>query len=344
MAPRPLRLAVLGATGAVGRALVQQLEEAEGLAIASLRLLASERSAGSEVEFRGDALRVEAVREGAFQGRDLAFFAAGSAVSRAWAERAWAAGCAVVDLSPAFRADPEVPLVLPEVNGEALAAFPRRGLAAIPGPAASQLALALAPLHRAAGVERAVVTVLEAVSGAGQKGVEELEEELRSMLSFREPPSPTASPHRTAFNLVPQVGPFGEDGASEEERGLAFEVARLLGSSVRVAATAVRVPIFYGHSQSVTLRTRRPLPAAEARALLAAAPRVKVLDTPGEGIYPMPMLAVNDEAVLVGRIRDDASQENGLALFLSGDNLCQGGAATALRVARLVAERHLKGQ
>ncbi len=335
-----MNIAVVGATGAVGRAILQAIEDLE-LAVGSVRLLASERSAGAEVELFGDPRRVEALREGAFQGRDLAFFAAGAGVSRAWVDKARAAGCLVVDLSPAFRADPGVPLVLPEVNPEALSGVAARGLVAMPGPAAVQLALVLAPLHRAAGVDRAVVTTLESVSGAGQKGVEELEAEMRAMLAFQEPPPATALPHRIAFNVVPQVGPAGEGGATEGEESLARDVRRLLGSSVRIAATAVRVPIFYGHTQAVSVRTRRKLSAAEARELLRSAPGVKVLDAPAEGVYPMPMLAVNDDAVLAGRIREDATQENGLDLVIAGDNLRRGGATTAVQIAKLLAERHL---
>lgn len=340
MSSRPLHLALVGATGAVGKALVQALEDLD-LPIGSLRLLASERGAGSEVEFRGEDLRVEALAEGAFQGRDLAFFAAGAGVSAAWAEKARAAGCAVVDLSPAFRADPGVPLVLPEVNADALAGFPRRGIVSTPGPGATQLALVLAPLHRAAGVERASVTTFDSVSGGGQKGVDELEAEMRAMLAFQEPPPPTALPHRIAFNLVPQVGPLDAAGASEQERALVAETRRLLGSSIRLAATSVRVPVFYGLSQSVNLRLRRKLSAAEARELLRQAPGVKVLDDPGQGVYPMPMLAVNDDAALVGRIREDPSQENGLDLFVAADNLRRGAATTAVAVAKLLAERQL---
>ena len=331
---RPLNLAILGATGAVGRALVQALEEGD-LPVASLRLLCSERSAGAELDFRGEIMRAEAVTPRAWEGCDLAFFAAGATAARAWAGPARAAGCMVVDLSPAFRADPEVPLVVPEIDPRVAG-----GLVAIPGPAALQLALVLAPLHAAVGVERAVVASYEAVSGAGQRGVAELEAEMRAMLAFQEPPPPTALPHRIAFNLVPQVGAFGEDGVSEEERGVVAEVRRLLAPSPpRLTVTAVRVPIFYGHAQAVNLRTSRPLPPGEARTLLAAAPGVKVIDDPARGVYPMPMLAVNDDAVLVGRVRADTSQENGLDLFITGDNLRRGGATSALGVARLLAER-----
>lgn len=337
---KPLNIAVLGATGALGRALVQALEEGD-LPIGTLRLLASERSAGGELEFRGDPRRVEVAREGAFQGKDLAFFAAGAAVSRAQVESARAAGCAVIDLSSAFRGDPDVPLVMPQLNPEALAGFAKRRLVAVPGPAAAQLALTLAPLHRAAGVERASAVSLHSVSGAGQKGIEELEEELRAMLGFQEPPAPRALPHRIAFNLVPQIGPFAEDGASEEERDTVAEARRLLGSSVRLSVTAIRVPVFYGHLHALSVKLRRPLPVAEAREVLRKAPGVKVLDAPREGVYPMPMLAVNDDAVLVGRLRADPSQEYGLELLVAGDNLRQGGAATAVEIAKLLAEHHL---
>jgi aspartate-semialdehyde dehydrogenase len=340
MPSRPLNLALVGATGAVGKALVQALGDSE-LPLGSLRLAASERSAGAEVEFRGEDLRVEVLSEGVLQGRDLAFFAAGAGVALAWAEKARAAGCAVIDLSPAFRADPGVPLVLPEVNPEALAGFVRRGVVAAPGPAATQLALVLAPLHRAAGVERAAVTTLESVSGGGQKGVDELEAEMRAMLAFQEPPPATALPHRIAFNLVPQVGPFDGGGASEGERALVAETRRLLGSSLRLTATAVRVPVFYGHMQIVNVRLRRKLSAADARELLRKAPGVKVLDSPAEGVYPMPMLAVNDGAALVGRIREDPSQDDGLDLLVAGDNLQRGAATTALAIANLLAEKDL---
>jgi aspartate-semialdehyde dehydrogenase len=341
MAARSVNLAVLGATGAVGRALLQALEEDE-LEIGSLRLLASEHGGGAELDFRGELRRVEVVGEGAFDGVDLAFFAATAGASRAWAERSRAAGCVVVDLSPAFRGDPDVPLVVPELNAQALSGFRTRGLVATPSAAAVQLALVLGPIHAAADIERVVVASCEAVSGAGQPGIEQLERETRAMLNFQEPPPPTVLPHRLAFNLLPQVGPMASDGVTEEERGLVLETRRLLGERPpRITATALRVPLFYGHSQMVNLGTARALTARDARALLAQAPGVKVVDAPSEGVYPMPMLAVNDDAVLVGRIRDDPTQPHGLDLFITGDNLRRGAATTALGVAKLLLERHV---
>ncbi len=337
MAGRPLNLAIVGATGAVGRSLLAALDDFEG-PLGSVRLLASERSAGGELELRGEPHRVEALQEGAFTGRDVAVFAASAGLSRAWAERARGAGCGVIDLSPAFRGDPAVPLVLPEVNPEAVAGFARARLLAVPGAAATQLALVLAPLHRAAGVERASVTTLEAVSAGGQPAVEALEAELRAMLAFTEPPPPAAGVHRVAFNVVPQSGAFDGAGVAEEEASLVAETRRLLGSSVRLAATTIRVPVFYGHAQAVNLRTRRKLRAEEARALLRQAPGVKVIDGPAEGVYPMPMLSVNDDAVLVGRLREDPSEENGLDLFVAADNVRRGAATNALGALRLLVE------
>ena len=332
-------VAIVGATGAVGRALVQAIEESD-LDIGELRLFASERSAGSEIDFRGELARVGPLRDGAFRDLDLAFFSATAEVARAWAGRAWAAGCPVIDLSPAFRADADVPLVVAELNPGDVGGFRARGLVATPGPGAVQLALVLSPIHAAVGVERAVVTTCEAVSGAGQPAVDELESEMRAMLAFQEPPPPTVLPHRIAFNLIPQVGSMGEDGVSDEERAIVAETRRLLGADPpRIAALALRVPVFYGHAQAVNIRTSRPLSAADARALLARAPGVKVVDAPAQGVYPMPMLAVNDDAVLVGRVRDDATQERGLDLFLTADNVRKGGASNAFAVARLLLER-----
>jgi aspartate-semialdehyde dehydrogenase len=338
MAGPPLELALLGATGAVGRALVEALEESD-FEVARLWLLASERSAGEELEFRGEPLRVEAVKQGAFEGCDVAFFAAGEAAARRWAPEARAAGAQVVDLSPAFREDPAVPLVVAGLAGgseEPLTA----SLVACPSPAAAQLALALAPLRAAAGLERVTAVTLTAVSGAGKEAVAEMEAELRAMLAFQEPPQSTALPHRVAFNAVPQVGPFVEGGATDEERRMVSELRRLLREpDLPVSATAVFVPVFHGHTQLVNVRTARPLAVEAAREALKAAPGLKLLDAPADGVYPMPMLAVNDDAVLVGRVRADPSQERGLDLAVVGDNLRRGAALNAVAAARRIAAR-----
>jgi aspartate-semialdehyde dehydrogenase len=344
MPGRPLTLAIVGATGAVGRTLLEVLDEG-GLPVERLTLLASERSAGSELDFRGEALPVSAVTEAAFEGVALAFFAATAEVSRAWAGRAWARGCVVVDLSPAHRDDPAVPLVVPELHGE-LQTIPARGVVATPGASATHLALALAPLHAAAGIERVSVVTCEAVSGGGRRASEELEAELRAMLSFQEPPTPSVLPHRLAFNLVPQAGAVGPEGISAGERDVARELRRLLGADPgsappSVSATVWVAPLFHGHSHAVSLRLRRTLAPDEARGLLSKAPGVKVLDAPMEGVYPMPMLAVNDDSVLVGRIRGDPGHDRVLHLLVTGDNLRRGAAATAVSVARSLTGRGL---
>jgi aspartate-semialdehyde dehydrogenase len=339
MTTRPISLAVLGATGLVGRALLEALP-GSGLDLRSVKLLGSARSAGTRLEVDDDERAVEALREGAFHGCDLAVFCAPAEVARTWAPRAWAEGCVVIDGSAAFRGEADVPLVVPEVNAAALDGFRARGIVASPTGSVTALAVALAPLHAAAGLERLVVSTYHAVSGAGCKALQQFEREASDLMNGREPASAVALPHRIAFNLVPQVGAFLEDGRTTEEEALAAESRRVLGTpGLRVSATAVRVPVFYGHAAAVNVTTSRALSAADARALLRQAPGLKVIDAPAEGVYPMPMLAVNDDAVLVGRVREDPSQERGLDLFIVSDDLRKGAATNALQIAALLAAK-----
>ncbi len=336
MSSRPLSLALLGATGLVGRAVLDALPDA-ALELGPLKLLGSQRSAGSRVEVGDDELAVEPLRDGVFRGCDVAIFCAPADVARAWAPRARAEGCAVVDASGAFRADPGVPLVVPQVNASALDGVGSAGLVALPGGGTAALAVALAPLHAAAGLERLVVSILEPVSGAGTRGLQQLEREATDLMNGREPDAAGAVAHRIAFNVVPQVGAFGADGWTDEETALVAETRRVLAApGLRVAVTALRAPVFYGQVAAIHAVTGRKVPADEARALLRHAPGVKLLDAPGEGVYPMPMLAVNDDAVLVGRIREDPSEERGLDLLVASDDLRQR-AACALRVAARLA-------
>jgi aspartate-semialdehyde dehydrogenase len=341
---RPLTIAVLGATGAVGRAIVQVLEE-QDLPVAWLRLLARTDSAGEEIDFRGDSLEVEEATPAAFRGVDVAFFAVPAAAAREWAPRARAEGCrAVVDASAAFRGDPDVPLVVANVNPQALDGVGAgdRGLVAGPEAAALLLATALEPLRKAAGLERVTAVTLHAASGSGEAAVRELESEVADLMNGRVPDPSIESPHRVAFNLVPQVGSFEPGGRTDEEARTAAEVRRVLSEpALPISVASVRVPVFYGHTQLVWLRTRRRLAAEAARDLLRHAPGLKLLDAPAERVYPMPMLAVKDDAVLVGRVREDDSQENGLELVVCGDNLRAGAAANAVAVARLLAKKGL---
>ncbi|MGB8930113.1 MAG: aspartate-semialdehyde dehydrogenase [Anaeromyxobacteraceae bacterium] len=339
MPTRPLRIVLAGATGAVGRAVLQVLEDLE-VEVAELRLLASARSAGQELEFAGEPLRVAEAKAGAFKGCDVALLATPREASRRLAAQAREEGCLVVDDSDAFRAETDVPLVVADVNPGALDAPPPRGIVANPASIAILLAHLLAPLRAAAGLARVHVTSLHSVSGAGQRGVAQLEGEIAALMNGREPDAPASFPHRIAFNVVPQVGPFGEEGVSAGEQEIVRATRAILGAAdLPIQATAIRVPVFYGHSLALNLRTERPLGAAGAREALRKAPGVKVLDDPAQGVYPMPMLAVNDDSVLVGRIREDRTQEHALDLFAVGDNLRTGGATNLVRVGLLLAER-----
>jgi aspartate-semialdehyde dehydrogenase len=340
MDPRPISFALLGATGAVGRAVLEVLEDLD-VPVSRVKLLASARSAGQEIDFRGGPIKVEVPTDAAFTGCDVAILAAGAEASRAWAPVARAAGCLVVDDSSAFRQEAGVPLVVPEVNGAALDAG--APLVANPHSIAIALALALKPLQAAAGLAGVVVSTYQAVSGAGHRGVEQLQREAADLMNGREPLPPGRIRHRIAFNLVPQIGAVDAAGEAEGEASLARETRQLLGlPGLALSATAVQVPIFYGHSAAVHVGLSRPLTVEAARQALRQSPGVKVIDQPGEGVYPMPMLAVNDDAVLVGRLRSDAVLPNGLAFFLTVDNLRKGGPTNLVQVALAMVERHRK--
>lgn len=332
----PLTLAVIGATGEAGRALLDALETSS-LDVDEVRLLGSARSAGKAVEVLGEERRVAPLAEGALRGCDAAVFCAPPEVARTWAPRAWEAGCPAVDVSPAFRDDPGVPLCVPEVNAGVLDGFRARGIVACPGAHATALALLVAPL-REAGLGRVVVTVLAAASGAGRAGVVELERQARDLLALREPEPAATFPHRLAFNAVPQAGTIGEGGESAEESGLGRELRRVLGlPGLPVSATVVRVPVFYGDLLALHLRLERPLDAPAARELLRTAPGVKLVDDPARGVYPMPMLASQEDAVLAGRVR--ASPTGGIDLVASLEAARRGAATTALEIVRRITSR-----
>src|SRR5512133_1449604 len=326
----PFTLALVGATGEVGRAALDAIDQLE-LPVKAVRPFATSRSAGERIEVLGDEVKVATLADGAFRGCDLAIFCAGPDVSRAWAPRAWAEGCAVVDDSPAFRGEPDVPLVVPEVNADAVAGFAARGIVANPSSNVTALALALAPLRAAAGLRRVVVATYQSVSGAGQRGVEELEKQARDLLNLREPDPAARFPHRIAFNVIPQVGAFVEGGATDEEEKLDRETRKILGDEgLRVAATAVRVPVFFGHALAVNVEARGPLSADAAREALRKAPGVKLVDDPAKRVYPMPLLVAHDDGVLAGRVRADPSVEHGVSLFLAIENTRKGAATNAV--------------
>ena len=333
-------VAVAGATGAVGNEMIQILEEQE-FPVASLKLLASSRSVGKTLDFRGESLHVEELRDDSFEGVDIALFSAGAAASRQFAPAAAESGCVVIDNSSGWRMDPEVPLVVPEVNPHAVADYRRKGIIANPNCSTIQMVVVLKPIYDAAGIERVVVSTYQAVSGTGKNAMEELTEQTRNLLTFQEV-TPEVYPHRIAFNCFPHIGSFLENGYTEEEMKMVHETHKIMEDpNIRVSATTVRIPVFYGHSEAVNIQTKRKISAKEARVLLFQAPGVRVMDNPDERIYPMPSEAAGINDTLVGRIREDISIENGLDLWIVADNIRKGAALNTVQIAELLIKEHL---
>jgi aspartate-semialdehyde dehydrogenase len=338
-----MRVAVLGATGVVGREMLRTLEE-RAFPVDELVPLASPRSEGVRLVFRGRETQVRAVADGGFRGVDLALFSAGAVVSREWAPRAVAVGTVVVDNSSAFRLDPQVPLVIPEINAEALGAH--RGVVANPNCTAIAALMAVAPLHRAAGLTRMVVSSYQSVSGAGHRGVAELLEQVEKLRGQEEDlvrPDPDALPRgevfgRTiAYNVLPRGGAFEDDGTTSEERKLVDESRKILGlPDLDVAATVVRVPVVAGHAVSILAEFDRQISPGEAREALAEAPGVAVVDDPSSDLFPTPLDAAGRDEVLVGRIRRAGRRLDALQLFAVGDNLRKGAALNAVQIAELL--------
>jgi len=333
-------VAVAGATGAVGNEMIQILEEQE-FPVASLKLLASSRSVGKTLDFRGESLHVEELREDSFEGVDIALFSAGAAASRQFAPAAAESGCVVIDNSSGWRMDPEVPLVVPEVNPHAIADYRNKGIIANPNCSTIQMVVVLKPIYDVAGIERVVVSTYQAVSGTGKNAMEELTEQTKNLLTFQ---AVTAEvyPHRIAFNCFPHIGSFLENGYTEEEMKMVHETHKIMEApNIRLSATTVRIPVFYGHSEAVNIQTERKLSAKEARVLLFQAPGIRVMDNPDERIYPMPSEAAGINDTLVGRIREDISIENGLDLWIVADNIRKGAALNTVQIAELLVKEYL---
>lgn len=323
-------VAVVGATGAVGNEMIAVLEERQFPA-ERLRLFASERSRGKTLEFEGSDIPVETLEEDSFKGVDIALFSAGAERSRLWAPVAVESGCVVVDNSSQWRMDPGVPLVVPEVNPHDLKRH--KGIIANPNCSTIQMVVVLKPLHDAARIKRVVVTTFQAVSGTGKKAMDELLQQTSDLLSFREMRR-EVYPHQIAFNVLPQIDAFLENGYTREEMKMANETRKIMGDdTIRVTATAVRVPVFRGHSESLNIETERKLSANEVRSLLADAPGVTVFDAPEKHLYPLPLDAAGKDEVYVGRIREDESVEKGIALWIVADNLRKGAALNAVQIA-----------
>lgn len=332
-------VAVLGATGAVGTELIALLES-RNFPVSKLKLLASPRSAGQSVMFRGESVTVEPLEPGAFDGVDLVLASAGGSVSREWAPRAVAAGAVVVDNSSAFRMDPTVPLVVPEVNPKAAAQH--QGIIANPNCTTILMSLAVWPLHQVQPVQRLVVATYQSASGAGARAMAEMEQQARDILAGKSPKA-EIFPYPLAFNLFPHNSPLNAQGYCEEEMKMVNETRKIFAApDLQVTATCVRVPVLRAHSEAVNLEFAQPFAVDQARDLLAQAPGVKLVEDWQANYFPMPVEASGQDPVLVGRIRQDLSRHNALELWLSGDQIRKGAALNAVQIAELlVANRWL---
>ena len=331
-------VAVVGATGAVGVAMRNILAERK-FPVKELVALASSRSAGKQLEFRGEPVTCKELTADSFRGVDLALFSAGGGTSTQFAPFARNAGCVVVDNSSAWRMDPAVPLVVPEVNPDDVDWH--EGIIANPNCSTIQIVVALKPLHDAAQIKRVVVSTYQAVSGTGHKAVVELIEQTSALLAGK-PVEVKVYPHQIAFNCLPHIDVFLEDGYTKEERKMVDETKKIMGdASIEVSATCVRVPVQNCHSEAVNVQFARPLSPDQARKLLADAPGVQVVDDPAARAYPMPIMASGKDATYVGRIRVDPTAENTLNMWVVSDNLRKGAALNAVQIAELLAERGL---
>ncbi len=337
---RQFKIAIVGATGLVGETMITVLEE-RGFPIEKLFALASDRSLGRNLTFRDKSLGVRQLKDFDFSQADIALFSAGAETSREFAPRAVAAGCWVIDNTSEFRLRDDVPLVVPEVNPEALDALRSPGIIANPNCSTIQLVVALKPLHDAAGIERIDVATYQSASGAGRAAVEELARQSIQVLSGKGLVDLEGDYRQTAFNCIPHIDEFQANGYTREEMKLVWETQKILGDpNIRVNATAVRVPVFYGHSEAVHISTRRALSAAHARKLLENAPGVTVMDEPRVGGYPTAATeAANRDTVYVGRIREDLAPERGLNLWVVADNVRKGAATNSVQIAEALARR-----
>jgi aspartate-semialdehyde dehydrogenase len=339
-ADRSFNVAVAGATGAVGMQMISCLEE-RNFPVKSIKLLASSRSVGRKLTFRGTEIAVEELKENSFKGVNIALFSAGGGTSLKFAPFAADDGCVVVDNSSAWRMDPEIPLVVPEVNPHAIAQFRNKGIIANPNCSTIQMVVPLNPLHKTYGIKRIVVSTYQAVSGTGQKAIDELDYQTRAILNFKAFEN-KVYPHTIAFNCLPHIDVFLANGYTKEEMKMVHETRKILeDDTIGVTATTVRVPVFYGHSESINIETKKKATAQEVRALLERTTGVKVVDDPGNNIYPLAIDAAGQDLTLVGRIRDDESIENGINMWVVADNIRKGAATNAVQIAEILAKEYL---
>lgn len=335
------KVAVVGATGVVGREMLNILHERK-FPVREVVALASRRSLGKDVQFGDQRLKARALEDYDFTGTDIALFSAGGSVSGEWAPKAAGQGAVVIDNSSFWRMHEDVPLVVPEVNAAALAGWRKRGIIANPNCSTAQLVVALKPLHDHAGIRRVVVATYQSVSGAGNDGVVELERQTKAIF-VNDPIEKKKFTKQIAFNVIPHIDVFMEDGTTKEEWKMVAETKKILDPKIRLTATCVRVPVFIGHSEAVNLEFERPISADEARRLLEQAPGVQVLDRREPGGYITPLECAGDYNTFVSRIREDITVENGLNLWVVSDNLRKGAALNAVQIAEsLISQRLLK--
>lgn len=328
-----MKVAIAGATGAVGREFLKVLEE-RNFPVTSLTLFASEKSEGKKLLFKGEEILVQKLTRNSFEGVQIALFSIGAEMSREFAPSAVKAGAVVIDNSSAFRMEQDVPLVVPEVNPETVK--DHKGIIANPNCSTIIMVVAIAPIHRAAGIRQIIVATYQAVSGTGYKAIEELRSQVSAM-ERGEAIECEVYPHQIAFNLFPHIDDFLESGYTREEMKMTNETRKILqDESIRISATCVRVPIYRAHSEAVHLSLKKRLTAEEARRILKNASGVKLLDSPGENVYPTPLIASGTYFTYVGRIREDIALENGLALWVVADQLLKGAALNAVQIAELL--------
>jgi len=334
------QVAVVGATGAVGNEMIKTLER-RNFPVDKLKLLASERSLGVNIEYKGNMIPVEVLKEDSFGGVQIGLFSAGGSISEKFAPLAAKAGCVVVDNTSAFRMVHDIPLVVPEVNPEAIAQYSTKGIIANPNCSTIQMVVALKPIHDAVTIKRIVVSTYQAVSGTGKKAIEELSLQTRALLSGQEP-EVKVYPHRIAFNCLPQIDVFIENGYTKEEMKMANETKKIFNDySIGITATTVRVPVFFGHSESVNIETEKKITPREVRELLAKAPGVRVVDDPAKREYPLAIDATGGDDTLVGRIREDESIPNGINMWVVADNLRKGAALNAVQIAEILIKDYM---
>ena len=336
------RVVVVGATGNVGREMLNVLAERE-FPIEELAAVASSRSTGDEIEFgeTGKMLKVRNIEHFDFAGWDIALFSAGSDVSKVYAPKAAAAGCVVIDNSSFYRMDPDVPLIVPEVNPDAIDGYKAKNIIANPNCSTAQMVVALKPLHDAATIKGVVVATYQSVSGAGKQGMDELFEQSRNIF-VGDSSEPVKFTKQIAFNVIPHIDSFLDDGSTKEEWKMVVETKKIIDPKIKVTATCVRVPVFVGHSEAINLEFENEISAEQAQNLLREAPGVMLVDKREDGGYVTPVECVGDGATFVSRVREDSTVENGLSLWCVSDNLRKGAALNAVQIAELLGRRHLK--